>query len=187
MFTVRRQRKCNEMSSFEIGDRVEIVGKIASDLRSTIGVVTAIVKKPFSTKFTVRLADGMDSVFWDSQLQIPPVLFADMIFDTQASPTGLRGSPSEHHMQFICREVDIYLTLTGAEEHKTLYGQVTASGVALGSSLITLLFDSEPYATTATDSRGEFKLDQIPSGKATLEVVVPSHRIVATFPGEVRL
>src|SRR5260370_131201 len=117
-FSVRRRRRWNKMSRFDIGDRVKIVGEIASDLRSRIGIVTAIGKGFFRTTFTVHLADGTESAFWDSQLEIPPVIFADMIFDTHVSPPGLRGSTSEQHMRFICREFDIQLTLTGSEEHK---------------------------------------------------------------------
>jgi hypothetical protein len=171
------------MSGPQIGDRVAIVGKIDSNLRSSIGVVTAIGREFFGTKVTVRLADGTESVFGDSQVGIPPVIFADMIFDTHVSPAPpeLRGSTSDHHMRFICREFDVHLRLTGSEENKSLYGQVTANGASPGSCLITLLFDSEPYTTITTDSLGEFKLDRVLAGKAMLEVMVPSHRIVATF------
>ena len=114
---------------------------------------------------------------------ISPVMFADMIYDTSVSPvpSGLRGSIYEHHMRFISREFDIHVKLTRSDERTALHGQLSANGVAPKSSLVTLLFNHGPLATTVADPYGEFKLEQIPSGEAMLEILVPSRRIVAAF------
>ena len=175
--------KENNLGHFKIGDRVEIVGEIANQFLSKVGIITAAGEVFLGSKFTVRLADGTEFDFRDSQLHIPAIIFADMIFDTHVSPvpSGLRGSTSRHHMRFISREFDIHLMLTESDKQKDLHGQFMANDVVPESSLITLLFNGEPYATTSTDSCGEFDLRQIPFGSAVLEILVPSRRIVATF------
>jgi len=176
-------RKESKMARFEIGDRIEIVGEIRNQFASNIGVIIATEGTLSLPKCRVRLADGTESVFWDSQLQVPPVMFADMIYDTSVSPvpSGLRGSIYEHHMRFISREFDIHVKLTRSDERTALHGQLSANGVAPKSSLVTLLFNHGPLATTVADPYGEFKLEQIPSGEAMLEILVPSRRIVAAF------
>jgi hypothetical protein len=171
----------DSMSSFEIGDRVEILGENVTDFGSRMGVVTAIRTDSFRTYFKVRLASGAELVFNGSELEIPPTIFADMIFDSHVSAAGSPDSASEHRMRFVCREFDIYVKLMGFNKDKSLSGRIFANDVTPELSLITLLFDSAPFVTTATDTHGKFRLDQIPSGKATLEIMVPSYRIVATF------
>ncbi len=176
------REKWPHMSYLEIGDRVEIVGEIAGQFRSKIGVVTTTREVSPRRKFTVRLADGTESDFWDFQLQIPPIIFADMIVDTDVSLVpGLGGSTFTHQMRFISREFDIHLNLTESGNEKSLYGQLTANGIAPESSLITLQFQGEQCVTTATDSCGVFEVHQVPSGNAVLEILVPSRRIVVTF------
>src|SRR2546422_8394914 len=95
------------MSRFRIGDRVEIAGEMAAQVQSRVGVILAVEGGLSGEHFRVRLPDGTESVFPDSQLKIPPVMFADMIFDTHVSPSpqGLRGSASGRYMRFISREV----------------------------------------------------------------------------------
>ena len=176
-------RKWSKMPRFEIGDRVEIVGEVGNQFPSSIGIITATEGTFALPKFRVRLTDGTESAFWDSQLEVPPLIFADMIYDTHVSPVppGIRGSIYEHHMRFISREFDIHLKLTRLDERTTLHGQLSANGVAPKSSLVTLLLNRGPLATTVADSYGEFKVEQIPSGDAMLEILVPSRRIVAAF------
>ena len=100
------------MSQLEIGDRVEIVDDVAGRFPSKIGVITATREVAFRRKVTVRLADGTESDFSDSQLQTPSTIFADMMLDTHISlAPGLRGSTFARHMRFISREFDIHLKL----------------------------------------------------------------------------
>jgi len=175
------------MSNIALGDRVEVVGEIANQFQSKIGVITAVEESVVcGGEFTVRLADGTQAVFQNSQLQILPVVFGDMILDTHVSPVpyGLRGGTgaiSMRHMRFISREFDIHIKLAGSEEHKNLLGEVSANEDARPPFLITLLFDDKPFASTATDTLGEFNFNHVPSGHAVLEVLVPSRRIVARF------
>jgi hypothetical protein len=172
------------MSSFGLGDRVEIFGEIAGHFESKIGVIIAADESVvYRRKFTVRLADGTESVFLDSQLQVTPPVFADLIFDTQVSPIpqGLRGlarATSHRHMRFISREFDIHIRLA---ERKTLLGQISANAVAPEPSLITLLTDGKPLTSTTTDAFGEFNLQGVPAGNVMLEILSPWRRILAQF------
>ena len=175
-----------QMSNIAPGDRVEIVGEISNQFQSKIGVITAAEDSVVSSgKFTVRLADGTEAVFLDSQLQIPPVVLGDMILDTQVSPVpyGLRGGTgaiSMRHMRFISREFDIHIKLAGSEGQKNLLGEICANEGAAQPFLITLLLDDKTFASTTTDA-GEFNFNAVPPGTAMLEVLVPSRRIVARF------
>jgi hypothetical protein len=175
------------MSTFELGDRVQIIGDIAGQFQSKIGVITASDESVvYRRKFTVRLADGTESVFLDSQLQVTPAVFADMILDTQMSPgpSGLRGSarPSSiRDMRFVSREYDIHIRLTGSRGHKTMLGQITANAAAPGQSWITVLIDGKPLTSTTSDSFGEFNLQGVPSGNVMLEILSPCRRILAQF------
>ena len=171
----------DRMSPFEVGDRVVITGEPATHLLSRIGVVTAVKNDPPRSRFTVRLASGTESLFEADDLAIPPAILADVIFDSHICLPRFGEVVSEHRMRFICREFDIYVQLMMSEDDQSLSGQVIADEVAPGLSLVTLLLDSEPYVTTPTDDLGEFNLNQIPTRKATLEVMVPSHRIVAAL------
>jgi len=175
-----------QMSNIALGDRVEIVGEIANQFQSKIGVITAAEESAVSSgKFTVSLADGTEAVFGDSQLQILPVVFSDMILDTQVSPvpSGMRGgtgATSMRHMRFISREFDIHIKLAGSEKEKNLLGEINANQDVQQPFLIRLLFDDKPFASTTTEL-GEFNFNRLPSGNATLEILVPSRRIVTRF------
>ena len=175
------------MSNIALGDRVEVVGEIANQFQSKIGVITAAEESvECGGKFTVRLADGREAVFRDSQLQILPVVFGDMILDTHVSPvpSGMRGgtgATSMRHMRFISREFDIHLKFVGSGERESLLGQITANEVAPQTSLVTLLFNHQPFASTTTGTLGEFDFELVPCGNAMLEILMPSRRIVAPF------
>jgi len=170
------------MSHLEISDRVEVAGRVGSEFASKIGLITTARGIWPRRTFTVRLPDGTESDFWDSQVQPPPITFADMVVDTQVSLVpGLRGSTSARRMRFISGEFDIYLRLTGSGNERNLFGQLTANGIAPESSLKTLLFHGEHCVITVTDSWGGFEVHQVPFGNAILEILVPSRRIVATF------
>src|SRR6266481_4871260 len=133
------------MSRLEVGDRVEIADDIAGQFPSKIGVITASREVCFRRKFTVRLGDGTQSDFWDSHLRIPAIIFADMILDTHVSLVpGLRSSTFAHHMRFISRDFDIHLKVTGSDNENSLYGLLTANGIATKSSIITSLCHGEP-------------------------------------------
>jgi hypothetical protein len=106
-----------------------------------------------------------------------------LIFDTRISPgrKGARGNTPGRHLRFVCRDFDIHLKLVISDKENSLIGQITENGRALKTSLITLLFGGKPYARTATDAVGEFYLHQVRTGSAMVEIMVPSHRIIASF------
>src|SRR2546422_2427469 len=60
-------RKWKNMPRFEIGDRVEIVGDIRDQFPSSLGIITATERTLSLPKFRVRLAEGTESAFCDSQ------------------------------------------------------------------------------------------------------------------------
>jgi hypothetical protein len=172
-----------DMSRFRIGDRVEITGELSQKFASRIGIITASEGASSAKNFIVALADGAEFAFSPSQLIIPPPTSADLIFDTRVSPgrKGARGATPGRHLRFVCRDFDIHLKLAASDKENSVIGQITENGRALKASLITLLFGSKPYARTATDALGEFHLHQVRTGSAMLEIMVPSHRILAPF------
>jgi hypothetical protein len=171
------------MSQFKIGDEVEVIGEMASRVRSRIGVIKGIGHWHSQKNFTVALVDGTESVFLEPQLRIPPVMFADKILDTDISPTprGLRGSTSGRHMRFVCREFDVYLKLIASARERRLLGQLLANELAPEISLVTLVVNRERYASSVTDPTGQFKFDKVPSKRAVLEILVSTRRIVAAL------
>ena len=116
-------------------------------------------------------------------MEVPRVLNADLILDSRVYSmlNELHGATAKHHLHFISREYDIHLDLAGAGNRKTLYGQVKASGLAPESCLVTLIRDGESYAASETGPSGGFKFHRIRSGSTTLEILVASRRITATF------
>ena len=58
--------KENNLGHFKIGDRVEIVGEIANQFLSKVGIITAAGEVFLGSKFTVRLADGTEFDFRDA-------------------------------------------------------------------------------------------------------------------------
>jgi hypothetical protein len=163
---------------FRIGDRVEVVDGGVSREMPRVGTIMGTAA---ADNFLVALVDGNESIFSPAQLVVPPPISADLIFDTRISPVSeMRGGSSGRHMRFICRDFDIHLKIMGSQQ-RTLIGQLTQNGSAPDPALVTLLFESKPYARTATDTLGEFQLEQLRDGHALLEILVPSCRMLTTF------
>ncbi len=172
------------MAGFRIGDRVEIVGDASSRFQSRVGVITGVPSILYGGNFIVQLADGAEHSFLESELNVPPVILADMIFDTVISPlpSGLRGvGAAGRYMRFIAREFDISLELTKSHGKNDILGQLASNDASAETSLVTLLFDGKPYARTAMGSDGEFELRDVRAGPAALEILGPGRRILATF------
>lgn len=169
-----------EMSRFGIGDRVEIIGEIAAQFQSKIGVVTGTSAGGSPENVAVQLLDGPEVVVSDSNLNFPKTIFADKIFDSRVSPAryGLRGSSSSRHLRFISRDVDIHLRLSARRQRNDLLGQLSDNGAAPRSCMVTLLFDGKSHATTTTDDLGEFEVRDLPTSNGMIEILLPSHRIL---------
>jgi hypothetical protein len=171
------------MSSFSVGDRVQVVGDSATQFSSAIGVITAEEGLDTGRKLIVRLTDETEAVFSEAELSIPPAVFADMIFDSDVSPAarGVRGairSTTRRHMRFVCPEFDVHIKLALSGENRNLFGQITAADSIPSTSLVTLFFDTKPYASTITDPLGEFDLRGVRGENALLEIVLPFRRIM---------
>jgi len=174
------------MSSFSIGDRVEVIGDIARYYRSTVGIVTAVEQSVTSlfNKFTLRLADGTIGRFLPFQIHIPPATTARLVFDNADSwqPAGVRGAAQARHLRFTAAQFDIHLKILASDASKAIVGQIfRAQSEWIEPALVTLLVEGKSQQTTATDAIGEFKLDGIPSGEIQLEIFVAAHRILASL------
>jgi hypothetical protein len=173
------------MSGFNIGDRVELIREIGHYYPSRIGIIASAGKHPVSLlrEFLVRLADGTKATFSGFQLRTPTATAAHKLLDSaaSASTSGMRGSLGGRHLLFAAEGFDIHLKLASSERRKIVVGQLTSETSKWNHALVTLLVQDAPHVTTSTDSFGEFLLEEIPSGNVSIEILVPSYRVVATF------
>jgi hypothetical protein len=172
------------MPRFRIGDRVQLIGDIARFYICVVGVVIEDGTYPASVlnQYKVRLADGTVAVFFDFQLQTPPAFRAHVIFDSAVAKknTGTRGAPTGRHVQLAARDIELHLKITGSVK-KSIVGQVTAGTNPMRKALVSLLVDDQPVDSKTTDDAGEFELHDVQPGDATIEVLVPGRRIIATL------
>jgi hypothetical protein len=172
------------MPRFKTGDRVQLVGDIARFYACIVGVVVKGGTYPAAVlnQYTVRLADGTVAAFFDFQLETPPAHAAQTIFDSAAShkTSGTRGTVTGRNMRLLSRGVDIHLKISGGTK-KTIAGQVTAVTGAMRNALVTVFVGDQTVDSTSTDDTGEFTLSDLPTGDITLEVLIPSRRIVASI------
>jgi hypothetical protein len=172
------------MPRFKIGDHVQLVGDIARFYACGVGTVVEGATDPSAVlnQYTVRLADGTVGAFFDFQLETPPASAAQIIFDSAASQktAGTRGGATGRNMRLLGRGIDIHLKISGGSR-KTIAGQVIAGTGAMRYALVTVFLADQTGDSTSTDDTGEFKLSDVPPGDITIEVLVPSRRIVANI------
>jgi len=172
------------MPRFKLGDRVQLVGDIARFYACIVGVVVKGGTYPSAilNQYTVRLADGTVAVFFDFQLETPPATIAQIIFDSAASqkPSGTRGAAAARNMRLLARGIDIHLKISGGAK-KTIAGQVTTGPSAMRNALVTVFPGDQTVDSASTDDSGEFTLSDVPPGDITIEVLIPSRRIVASI------
>jgi len=171
------------MPRFKLGDRVQLVGDIARFYACIVGVVVKGGTYPSAilNQYTVRLADGTVAVFFDFQLETPPAGTAQIIFDSAASKTsGTRGAATARNMRLLGRGIDIHLKISGGTK-KTIAGQVTAGTSVMRNALVSVVLGDQTVDSTSTDDTGEFTLGDVPPGDITIEVLMPSRRIVAAI------
>jgi len=132
-------------------------------------------------QYAVRLADGTTATFFDFHLQTPPAVTAHLIFDSSAGPKGpdTRGVAARQ-LRLLARNVDIHLSISDFPK-KTVIGQVTTGAVAAPNALVTLLIAGQARDTISTDAVGEFTLHDVASGEVTIEIVIPSRKILASL------
>src|SRR5262245_13774157 len=97
--------------------------KYSASRRDDLMVLSTSLKMPRAMPLSPDGAAGGDSTSQGSELEIPPIVFADMIFDSHVSPVGVRGSASERRMRFIWREFDIYVKLMDSSKDMSLSGR----------------------------------------------------------------
>src|SRR5688572_10854098 len=101
------------MPRFKFGDRVQLFGDIARFYPCIVGVIICDGNSPAAVlnQYKVRLADGTENVFFDFQLQSPPVTTGRLIVDTISpkSPAPTGGQPPDRQVQLVGRDVDILL------------------------------------------------------------------------------
>ncbi len=173
------------MSGLNIGDRVELINDIGQRYHSRIGVITAADQHnvPVLKEFVVKLADGGEEFFSGFQLKKPAATLARRLRDSEVSPfmSGMRGGPGDRHMIFGADDFDLHLKVVPTATHKKVLGQLSSRTTVWDFALVTLLVDGNPRETATTDNFGEFILQEVPAGHVSIEVLVPSHCMVATF------
>ncbi|HYR90848.1 MAG TPA: hypothetical protein VE422_42695 [Terriglobia bacterium] len=173
------------MSDLNVGDRVELINDIRHRYHSRIGVITAVDHHdvPVLTEFVVKLADGGQASFSGFQLKRPPATTARRLRDSKVSPymSGLRGTPGDRHMIFGADDFDLHLKVVPMERNNKVLGQLSSHTSVWDFALVTLLVEGAPRETAITDNFGEFILQEVPAGNVSIEVLVPSHCMVATF------
>ena len=171
------------MPRFRIGDRVQVVGDIARFYACPVGIIVQGESDTASVlnQHTVRLADGTAATFFDFQLQTPPAVTAHLIFDSSTAPkgAGTRGA-AVRQLRLLARNVDIHLRISDSPK-RTVVGQITTGATVVRYALVTLLIGGQAVETASTDEAGEFILRDVASGEVTIEIVIPSRKILASL------
>jgi hypothetical protein len=157
------------MPRFKVGDRVQLAGDIARFYACLVGVIADTEKDPSSAlaQYEVRLADETVATFFDFQLQSPPVVRAQIMFDTLG-----------RDIHIVASGVEIRLKISDTP-NRSLTGQVTLAKAAACKALVSLLIDGTAIDTKPTNASGAFEFHEAPAGDVALEAVVPGKRIVA--------
>ena len=111
-----------------------------------------------------------------------PATTAHIIFDSYLSPlpSGVRGIDQDRHLLFVGPELDIHVKIAQVNRHKEIYGQVITHGPREESTTI-LLLSCEASQEMTAGPFGEFTFDEVPSGNVSLEILLPTRRVIAAF------
>jgi hypothetical protein len=171
------------MARFKTGDRVQLIGDIARFYKCVIGVVLDSEENPSAIlkTYLVRLADQTVHMFFDFQLNIPPLITAQVVFDSQRPTKQLatRGTIDARHIVAAAGEVEVHIRIAGTMVW-SIIGQATVGKVA-SAAIGTLLVDQQVMASEPADEDGEFKFRDVPASPIALEILVPGRRIVAAL------
>jgi hypothetical protein len=172
------------MARFKPGDRVQLIGDIAHFYKCVIGVVLDSEENPSSIlkTYLVRLADQTVNMFFDFQLNIPPAIAAQVVFDSQRPTKQLasRGTIDARHIVAAAGEVEVHIRIAGTAGVWSIIGQATV-GKVTSTAIGTLLVDQQVMASEPADADGEFKFRDVPASPIALEIFVPGRRIVAAL------
>ena len=160
-----------------------MIGDIARFYACSVGVIVEGESYTASVlnQYTVRLADGNLATFFDFQLQAPPAVIAHLIFDSSAAPMGAgTHGAAVRQLRLLARNVDIHLRIWDSPT-KTVIGQITIGATAVRNALVTLLIGGQAGDTISTDEAGGFTLPDVAPGEVTIEIVIPSRKILASL------
>ena len=171
------------MPRFKPGDRVQLIGDISHFYNSVIGVVLDCGGSSSSVlkTYLVRLADKTVDMFFDFQLQTPPLVPAEVVFDSRKPDKQLatRGTVGARHIVAAAGEVQVHVRINGTFAW-SIIGQASVGRMAT-SAIGTLLVDKRIMASEPANEEGEFRFRNVPASQITLEVFVPGQRIVAAL------
>jgi hypothetical protein len=174
-----------QLPPLNIGDRVELIPDIGHHYSSRIGIVSSADEHPVSAlrDYVVSLADGTTAAFSGFQLRTLTRTVARKLHDSAiaSSPLGVRGALENRHLLFGAEHFEIHLRVAASTQSRQAVGQVTSEVINWEHALVTLLVEDTPRITKSTDRFGEFMIEEIPAGNVSLEVLVPSYRVVASF------
>jgi hypothetical protein len=171
------------MPRFNPGDRVQLIGDISRFYKCVIGVVldadgssSAIPKT-----YLVRLADKTVDMFSDFQLQTPPLVSAEVLFDSRRpdNQSATRGTVDARHIVAAAGEVEVHVRIAGTSVW-SIIGQASVGRIAT-NAIGTLLVDERIMASEPANAEGEFRFRDVPASPITLEVFVPGQRIAAAL------
>jgi hypothetical protein len=171
------------MPRFKPGDRVQLIGDISRFYKCVIGVVLDCGESSSSLlkTYLVRLADKTVDMFFDFQLHTPPLVPAEVVFDSRKPDKQLatRGTVGARHIVAAAGEVQVHVRINGTFAW-SIIGQASVGRMAT-SAIGTLLVDKRIMASEPANEEGEFRFRDVPAGQLTLEVFVPGQRIVAAL------
>jgi hypothetical protein len=171
------------MPRFNPGDRVQLTGDISRFYNCVIGVVLdcGVSSSSVLKTYLVRLADKTVGIFFDFQLHTPPLVPAQVVFDSRKpnkqSPT--RGTVDARHIVAAAGEVEVHVRIAGTWVW-SIIGQASVSRIAT-NAIGTLLVDQRIMVSEPANEEGEFRFTDVPASPITLEVFVPDQRIVAAL------
>ena len=176
----QRSRTGVLMPRLKIGDRVELVGDIARFYKCTVGVIAKVGADTGAilNQYTVLLADGTITSFFDFQLQTLPAVVAHVVFDSaiSAKSAGIRGESAVRQIRLLARDVHIHLRVSGSGT-KTIVGQVAGATTRLRQGLVFLLDGDEIlYAAEGDTLKRRYKVIRIMPTSVLMEDTESKHQ-----------
>jgi hypothetical protein len=111
------------------------------------------------------------------------VQFARVLFDSTLAPAvaGVRGAGDCQQLLFRAPDVDVHLRISG--KPRVILGQLLErkAGRFLFGVPVGLLLADQPIEATITDTLGEFRFGNVPSGSLQLYADLSSYRLISDF------
>jgi hypothetical protein len=119
-------------------------------------------------------------------------IVASLVFDSFAQPAtaAVRGQAATYLQQSVMRQIvfqaeeyDIYVRLAMFEDHRDLLGQILPrdSRTFITEANLYLRHDDERIASAAVNGLGEFQFSDVPDGKLSLQIDLPTMTIISAL------